>query len=68
MVKCRVIDRYFCNSKGINLNVGDVVIYTKERAKEILSKGKFIDILEVAPESKAEPVKRTRSPRKPRNA
>ena len=52
----------------MNLNVGDVVIYTKERAKEILSKGKFIDILEVAPEPKADPVKRTRAPRKPRNA
>jgi hypothetical protein len=69
MVKCRVIDRYFCNTKGHNVNVGDIVTYTKERAKEILSKGKFIEILEVAPEPKAEveaPIKRKRQPRKPK--
>jgi hypothetical protein len=67
MVKCIVIDRYYCNSKGHNVSVGDIVFYTKERAKEILSKGKYIEILEVAPEPKAEaeaPIKRTRQPRK----
>jgi len=70
MVKCRVLDRYFCNSKGHNVNVGDVVTYTKDRAKEILSKGKYIEILEVAPEPKAEaeaPVKRSRKPRAKKN-
>jgi hypothetical protein len=70
MVKCRVIDRYFCNSKGHNVNVGDIVTYTKERAKEILSKGKYIEILEVAPEPKVEaeaPVKRARKPRAKKN-
>lgn len=67
MVKCRVIDRYFCNTKGHNVNVGDIVTYTKERAKEILLKGKYIEILEVAPDEKPEPVKRTRQPRAKKN-
>jgi hypothetical protein len=67
MIKSRVIDRFYCNSTNQNRNVGDIVVYTKERTKEILSKGKFLEVLEVAPEPKAEaeaPIKRTRQPRK----
>jgi len=67
MIKSRVIDRFYCNSTNQNRNVGDIVVYTKERTKEILSKGKFLEVLEVAPEPKAEaPIKRTRQPRKPK--
>jgi hypothetical protein len=49
MIKSRVIDRFYCNSTNQNKNVGDIVVYTKERTKEILSKGKFLEVLEVSP-------------------
>jgi hypothetical protein len=70
MIKSRVIDRFYCNSTNQNRNVGDIVVYTKERTKEILSKGKFLEVLEVAPEPKAEaeaPIKRARKPRAKKN-
>jgi hypothetical protein len=66
MVKARVTQRFFCISNKRNVEIGDVVVYSKERAKEILSKGDYIEILEVAPEPKQEatqsqtPVKQTR--------
>jgi hypothetical protein len=71
MIKSRVIDRFYCNSTKQNRNVGDLVVYSKERTKEILSKGRFLEVLEVAAEPKAESlvaVKKTRAPRKPKNA
>jgi hypothetical protein len=55
MVKARVTMMFDCISTGKRREIGEVVYYTKERAKEILSKGAFIEILETAPESKQEP-------------
>jgi hypothetical protein len=67
MVKARVTMMFDCISTGKRREIGEVVYYTKERAKEILSKGAYIEILETAPEPKQEPnepkttaVKRTR--------
>jgi hypothetical protein len=55
MVKARVTMMFDCISTGKRREIGEVVYYTKERAKEILSKGAYIEILETAPEPKLEP-------------
>lgn len=70
MIKARVINRFTCISTNKTREIGDIVVYTKERAKEILSKGDYIDIIEVLPEPKTqennEPKVRKTRTRKPK--
>lgn len=70
MIKARVINKFTCISTNKTREIGDIVIYTKERAKQIIATGNFIEILESLPEPKAETQtpapKKTRQPRKPK--